>query len=151
MNGKPYEPPRIDQTLILGTAQSWRLSSSALSHPFRIHVNPFQIVSVKDKITKKEITTGEYESMKGVWKDTIFVEGDPNGENPELGVEIEYRTRYARYIGEFVLHCHILPHEDIGMMQNVEIVLAGTEPPRLCAKYDALDQDQLCPTPSGGH
>ena len=151
VNGKPYAPPRIDQTLILGTAQSWRLSSSALSHPFHIHVNPFQIVSVKDKITKKEITTGEYEGMKGVWKDTIFVEGDPNGENPALGVEIEYRTRYERYIGEFVLHCHILPHEDIGMMQNVEIVLSGTEPPRPCAKYDALDQDQLCPTPAGGH
>ncbi|MBA2590824.1 MAG: multicopper oxidase domain-containing protein [Gammaproteobacteria bacterium] len=67
------------RTLILHTAQSWRLSSSALSHPFHIHVNPFQIVSVKDKITKKEITTGEYEGMKGVWKDTIFVEGDPNG------------------------------------------------------------------------
>jgi FtsP/CotA-like multicopper oxidase with cupredoxin domain len=59
VNGKPYEPHRIDQTLILGTAQSWRLSSSALSHPFHIHVNPFQIVSVKDKITKKQITTGE--------------------------------------------------------------------------------------------
>jgi len=76
---------------------------------FHIHMNPFQIVCVRDKITKKEITTGEYEGMKDVWKDTISVEGATNGENPELGVEIEYRTRYARYIGQFVLHCHILP------------------------------------------
>jgi hypothetical protein len=43
---------------------------------------------------------------------TIFVEGDPNGEYPELGVEIEYRTRCAQYIGEFVLHRYILPHEE---------------------------------------
>jgi L-ascorbate oxidase len=33
------------------------------------------------------------------------------------------RTRYQRYIGEFVLHCHILDHEDQGMMQNVRIGL----------------------------
>jgi FtsP/CotA-like multicopper oxidase with cupredoxin domain len=31
------------------------------------------------------------------------------------------RTRYQRYIGEYVLHCHILDHEDRGMMQNVRI------------------------------
>jgi FtsP/CotA-like multicopper oxidase with cupredoxin domain len=48
-----------------------------LSDPFHIHVNRFQIVSVKHKITKKEITAGEYVGMKGGWKDTIFVEGDP--------------------------------------------------------------------------
>jgi hypothetical protein len=34
---------------------------------------------------------------------------------------IKVRTRYQRYIGEFVLHCHILDYEDQGMMQNVEI------------------------------
>ncbi|MNP74338.1 Multicopper oxidase [compost metagenome] len=42
------------------------------------------------------------------------------------------RTRYERYIGEFVLHCHILDHEDQGMMQNVSIELSngqgGTAP-----------------------
>jgi L-ascorbate oxidase len=30
---------------------------------------------------------------------------------------------YQRYIGDFVLHCHILDHEDQGMMQNVRIAL----------------------------
>jgi FtsP/CotA-like multicopper oxidase with cupredoxin domain len=33
------------------------------------------------------------------------------------------RTRYQRYIGAYVLHCHILDHEDQGMMQNVSIGL----------------------------
>ena len=36
---------------------------------------------------------------------------------------ITLRTRYERYIGEYVLHCHILDHEDQGMMQNVAVVL----------------------------
>lgn len=57
VNRKPYESVRIDQTLILDGAQSWRLSSPALSYPFHIHVNPFQIVSVIDKISKKEKPT----------------------------------------------------------------------------------------------
>jgi FtsP/CotA-like multicopper oxidase with cupredoxin domain len=35
------------------------------------------------------------------------------------------RTRVERYIGRFVLHCHILGHEDRGMMQLVEIVPPG--------------------------
>jgi hypothetical protein len=35
---------------------------------------------------------------------------------------VRARTYYDRYIGEFVIHCHILDHEDAGMMLNIEIV-----------------------------
>jgi L-ascorbate oxidase len=38
---------------------------------------------------------------------------------------VKFRTRYDRFTGDFVLHCHILPHEDLGMMQRVRI----SEPP----------------------
>jgi L-ascorbate oxidase len=119
VNGQSYQPDRIDQTLILGKAQTWRLSSALASHPFHIHVNPFQVVSVRKKgadgkPTGPEISDGQYAGMLGTWKDTLFVQSD---------VVIETRTRYQRYIGEFVLHCHILDHEDQGMMQNVQIVL----------------------------
>jgi L-ascorbate oxidase len=119
VNGQPYDPSRIDQTLLLGKTQAWRLSSANASHPFHIHVNPFQIVSVRKKGPDgqpigPEITDGQYTGMLGTWKDTIFVQPD---------VVIGTRTRYERYIGEFVLHCHILDHEDQGMMQNVQIVL----------------------------
>ena len=56
----------------------------------------------------------QYPGLKGVWKDTLWVKG---------GYTITVRTRYERYIGAFVIHCHILDHEDKGMMQNVAIVL----------------------------
>ena len=55
----------------------------------------------------------QYKDMKGLWRDTVFV-------GPQYRVVM--RTRYEKYIGEFVLHCHILDHEDQGMMQNVKIV-----------------------------
>ncbi|WP_119681296.1 multicopper oxidase domain-containing protein [Indioceanicola profundi] len=28
------------------------------------------------------------------------------------------RAKFKRWVGKSVLHCHILPHEDTGMMQN---------------------------------
>jgi FtsP/CotA-like multicopper oxidase with cupredoxin domain len=54
----------------------------------------------------------QYANLKGVWKDTLFI---------REGYTAFLRTRYQRYIGDFVLHCHILDHEDQGMMQNVRI------------------------------
>jgi FtsP/CotA-like multicopper oxidase with cupredoxin domain len=41
-------------------------------------------------------------------------------------------TQYTDYIGAFVLHCHILDHEDLGMMEVVEVVAEeGAKPLRM--------------------
>ncbi len=150
---KPYDMNRIDRTLILGTSQEWHLESLYVSHPFHIHVNPFQIVAIYDPLghdvtapgakdtyewnpdTKEFDMNGPpdpvYANLKGVWKDTIWVKNV--APNQDLGTKGMYkivtRTRYERYIGEFVLHCHILDHEDQGMMQNVQIVPPGYSGP----------------------
>src|SRR5262249_53925436 len=63
----------------------------------------------------------QYPGLKGVWKDTLFVKNVGGG--AKGGYTVVVRTRYQRYIGDFVLHCHILDHEDQGMMQNVRIAL----------------------------
>lgn len=112
INNSAFQMGRIDQTLTLGAAQTWFLSSKSVNHPFHIHVNPFQIISIKSKSGKP--LDPQYQNLEGTWKDTLFVNTD---------VIIETRTRYERYIGEYVLHCHILEHEDQGMMQSVEVVL----------------------------
>jgi FtsP/CotA-like multicopper oxidase with cupredoxin domain len=146
----PYDPTRLDRQLKLGGVDEWTLQSHFVSHPFHIHVNPFQIVSITDPSGKDVSAPGaiddaggtvdpEYPGLKGVWKDTLWIKSllpdDPKGI-----YTIKIRTRYERYIGEFVLHCHILDHEDSGMMQNVAIVLpdgdisaaaAGTPPLQL--------------------
>jgi len=51
--------------------------------------------------------------MWHTFRDTVFVENN---------YRVLIRTTYDRYIGEFVLHCHVLDHEDAGMMLNIEIV-----------------------------
>ncbi len=137
-NPLPYDPNRIDRVLKLGGVDEWTLQSGFVSHPFHIHVNPFQIVSITDPNGKDVSLPGavddaggtvdpQYPGLKGVWKDTLWIKDlieSPADFPSKLAASmytIKVRTRYQRYIGEFVLHCHILDHEDQGMMQNVSI------------------------------
>lgn len=105
--------------LQLGNTDEWRLRTADVAHPFHIHINPFQVVRVTrlaDGVDMTGDATSQYFGMKDVYKDTIIV---------EPGVEVVVRSHYERYVGRFVLHCHILPHEDGGMMRLVEIFEAG--------------------------
>ncbi|MEM9272097.1 MAG: multicopper oxidase domain-containing protein [Cyanobacteria bacterium P01_F01_bin.143] len=143
---QPYNSDRIDRDLILGGVDEWILQSRFVGHPFHIHVNPFQIIAIFDPdgndVSAVDATDctppdengdvecdPEYPGLKGVWKDTLWIKGPTPGTTYPQGVyTIVLRTRYQRYIGEFVLHCHILDHEDQGMMQNIRIVLSdGSE------------------------
>lgn len=121
INDQPFKPGRIDHNLVLGDVEEWTLTSDRAGHPFHIHVNPFEIVKILDPKGKDVSAAGavdgddpQYPGLKGVFKDTIWV---------KEGYKVIIRTRYQRYIGDFVLHCHILDHEDQGMMQNVRISL----------------------------
>ncbi len=98
VNGKRFSHHRIDHTLSLGSAEAWTLKGA--NHPFHIHVNPFLIIEV-----------GGRRLATPVWKDTQMI--------PEGGAKV--LTRYERYTGDFVLHCHVLTHEEVGMMQRVRI------------------------------
>jgi FtsP/CotA-like multicopper oxidase with cupredoxin domain len=135
-----YQADRIDRILTLGGVDEWTLTSGSIGHPFHIHVNPFQIIQIlrpdgkpvvdgKGKCVDfddKGVLDPEYCDQIGVWRDTLFVKNptfDPTGLSK--GYTIIMRTRYERYIGDFVLHCHILDHEDQGMMQNIRIAPKG--------------------------
>lgn len=82
-----------------------------LNHVFHIHVNPFQWSR-----------TGPDGNPERVWKDSLLVKG-PTVTN--------IYTQYTDYIGQFVMHCHILDHEDLGMMEVEEVVdtASGTKLP----------------------
>jgi FtsP/CotA-like multicopper oxidase with cupredoxin domain len=138
INGQSFQPGRIDQTLELGSVEEWTLKSNVIGHPFHIHVNPFQIVAILDPdgkdVSGPDAQDGpdgsvdpQYRGLKGVWKDTIFVKNGTPFPAPPGSTSKPYtvvvRTRYERYIGDFVLHCHILDHEDQGMMQLVRVAL----------------------------
>lgn len=130
VNGDYYHHDRIDHTATLGTTEEWDVDSTFIaSHVFHIHTNPFQIVDIlnaqrvsifdsQGNCTADESATDqEYCSLHNVVRDTLFI---------KPGYQAILRTKYEDFTGEFVMHCHILDHEDRGMMQNVEIVSPTT-------------------------
>jgi FtsP/CotA-like multicopper oxidase with cupredoxin domain len=126
INKKVYDPDRIDFTRQVGTTDDWVLTAQIEPHIFHIHVNPFEVMDVQHagkSIFSPDGTCleppdsvglqNQYCAMWHTFKDTVFVQPD---------YQVMIRTKYDRYIGEFVIHCHILDHEDSGMMTNVQIV-----------------------------
>jgi FtsP/CotA-like multicopper oxidase with cupredoxin domain len=104
-NGKTYDPQRIDMETQLGTVEDWELVNvdpDRMEHPFHLHVNPFQVIS----------RNGKPEPYLA-WKDTVLVKG---------GETVNIRIPFKDFAGKTVYHCHVLDHEDLGMMGNVKIV-----------------------------
>ncbi len=101
VNGKAFEADVIPNIVTLGTAEQWVVSSESASHPYHIHTNPFQVVTFAGRELKPPM-----------WKDVVMVTTE---------YDAVMRTRYQQYWGDLVLHCHILHHEDQGMMQRVRI------------------------------
>ena len=107
VNGKRFDGT-VNRTLKLGRVDKWILNAGFSKHPFHIHVNPFQVVDIKNK------ATGQTKAgFKPYWCDTVMVRSDE---------EVTVLTHYEDFTGTFVQHCHILPHEDMGMMELIEIV-----------------------------
>ena len=115
VNAQPF-PGDGPRQLTLGTASEWTVQTLPVpgtpedqkiivAHPFHIHVNPFQMTR-----------PGPQGVMETVWRDTQLV---------RPGDRLTLRSRYEDYIGTYVLHCHILDHEDQGMMELVEVVEPG--------------------------
>jgi FtsP/CotA-like multicopper oxidase with cupredoxin domain len=130
LNNKTYDPNVIEHTGVLGSVEEWDVSATQIAtHVFHIHTNPFKIMDITNankasiydssgNCTQDEINTGdtEYCNLKGVVRDTLFL---------KAGYTLSMRTAYQDFTGEFVVHCHILDHEDRGMMENVAVASPG--------------------------
>jgi FtsP/CotA-like multicopper oxidase with cupredoxin domain len=131
VNNASYDPDVVNITRQVNTSDDWVLTANGEPHIYHIHVNPFEVMDVL-KVEKDgskhsiydasghcradlpaDELKNQYCSMYHVFRDTVFVEN---------GYEVHTRTYYDRYIGEFVIHCHILDHEDAGMMLNISVV-----------------------------
>jgi len=110
INGVPYSMSRLDFQVPLGDLELWRLTNAntntGVNHPVHVHEAHFQVIS----------RTGGRNSVfpwEGGWKDTVLLE-------PRETVEI--LIKFEQYRGLYLLHCHRLEHEDMGMMSNFEVV-----------------------------
>jgi FtsP/CotA-like multicopper oxidase with cupredoxin domain len=99
INGRPFDPARIDVETKLGTTEIWEITSIGMAHPFHIHGALFRIVSIEGAPPPAHLTG---------WKDTVLVE-----DKAELLVAF---NQSATREHPFMYHCHILEHEDAGLM-----------------------------------
>ena len=106
INGEQFHTTRPLFVMKLGTSEEWTIRNvTGEDHPFHIHVNDFQVMSINGV---------PYESTGLV--DTFKV--------PAHG-QIVIRQRFLDFVGKYVFHCHILAHEDAGMMAAVEVSKDG--------------------------
>lgn len=102
INGQAYQHDRIDTRVKLGTVEDWEIvNTGVMDHPFHLHTNRFQIISRNNQTVRDR-----------AWKDTVLV---PTGESATI------RVAFNDFPGKTVYHCHILDHEDLGMMGVIEM------------------------------
>jgi hypothetical protein len=102
---------RVDHRVNLGMTEEWVLRNTRSdAHPFHIHVNDFQVVSINGESVAAD-----------TWEDTTPI--------PVFG-EIVIRTRFLDFTGKYVYHGHILDHEDRSVMGIVEVVDDGAPTPQ---------------------
>lgn len=99
INGKTYDMSRIDAEVALGSQEIWEIVSTEMAHPFHIHGATFRT------LTKGGKPVPAHEA--GV-KDTVLVDN-----KAELLVSFRQPSTREK---PFVFHCHILEHEELGMM-----------------------------------
>ena len=166
IDGKSFDMDEAKE-LLLGNTDEWtvsvrngefktvdengkiKITPINTGHPFHIHVNPFEVYSVMGPENPNDPTSKQVEQLKDgpVWRDTLWV--------PNNGT-VKFRTHYTDYVGTFVQHCHILDHEDQGMMQLIDIrdpkaptvaEVKADAVPRVGAPAPAFDQ----PDAAGRH
>ncbi|MFK5987187.1 MAG: multicopper oxidase domain-containing protein [Pseudomonadota bacterium] len=108
INNKTMDMARIDETIKLGDTEIWKIyNDSTMAHPFHVHDVQFQIIS------RNGVAPAANESG---WKDTVLV-------LPDERVEIISRFEdYADTETPYMYHCHILEHEDAGMMGQFLVI-----------------------------
>jgi len=99
INGRPYDMHRIDFEPTLGTTEIWEVTPNMMAHPFHVHGTIFRVLSIGGRAPPPHLAGG---------LDTILLD-----QPAELLLSF---TQPATRDVPFMFHCHILEHEDGGMM-----------------------------------
>ncbi|MDQ3387979.1 MAG: multicopper oxidase family protein [Gemmatimonadota bacterium] len=102
INGKAMDMNRVDVSASLGATEIWEIENLVgLDHPFHLHGFQFQLLD-RDGVPEP------YRS----WKDVV---------NVPKHARVRFIVRYDDFPGKWMFHCHILDHEDHGMMGVLEV------------------------------
>jgi len=102
INGRMMDMRRVDVTATLGATEIWQIENLVgMDHPFHLHGFQFQVID----------RNGVPELFRS-WKDVVNV---PKHQT------VRFVVRYDDFPGKWMFHCHILDHEDHGMMGILEV------------------------------
>jgi blue copper oxidase len=122
INGERMDMGRIDFAVAAGSIEIWRVrNSDGDPHNFHVHDIQFQVLTVDGQPPPPELAG---------WKDTIYL---------PPGVDFEIIARFSRYADPdtpYMFHCHLLMHEDAGMMGQFVVVEPGQQPGSPPAGHD---------------
>lgn len=131
INNQQYDELSVSQVVMLNSSEDWIIGSpghpgttrdhasaghqdNTEGHPFHIHANSFAVIGIADVAPDGTVTNKvRYAPDDILIQDTIWV---------PMGKQVTIRQTYRQWTGKAVYHCHILPHEDTGMMQNILIL-----------------------------
>ncbi|MEU6744478.1 multicopper oxidase family protein [Streptosporangium sandarakinum] len=112
INGKPMDMTRVDEVVPAGATEIWELDNTTYAHNFHIHEVAFRVLALNGAPPPAH--------LRG-HKDTVFV---PKRAKVRLAVSFGSHTDPS---SPYMYHCHLLRHEDQGMMGQFVIVPPGTE------------------------
>jgi FtsP/CotA-like multicopper oxidase with cupredoxin domain len=102
INGKKMDMRRVDVRARLGATEIWQIENVVgMDHPFHLHGFQFQVLD----------RNGVPEPFRA-WRDMI---------NVRKHETVRFIVRFDDYPGRWMYHCHILDHEDHGMMGILEV------------------------------
>ena len=108
INGKTFDPASVDTTVLLGSTVTWELSNrTAVAHMMHLHATDWYLLSRDGKPPPP-------------WEDCLketFLVGP--------GERIVVAGHFTENPGKFVVHCHMLDHEDHGLMSQFEVLGLG--------------------------
>ncbi len=105
VNGKMFDPDRVDYRVPLGSKETWKLvNNSPVTHYIHIHEEQWHTVS-RDGKRPPPWERG----LEDTWR------LDP-------GEYVTVAARFTDYRGTFMIHCHMLDHEDHGLMAQFKVV-----------------------------
>ena len=122
INGHDMDMSRVDEVVTLGDTEIWNIRNHmGLPHSFHVHDEQFQVLDIGGAPPPPELAG---------WKDTIYLRP-----NTSYRIVLTF-TDYADPKHPYMYHCHLLRHEDDGMMGQFLVVAPGTKIPTTTTMED---------------
>jgi FtsP/CotA-like multicopper oxidase with cupredoxin domain len=117
LGGRTFSMSEVapEETVTAGSTHVWEFANlpngmgMEAAHPIHLHGRQFRVV---DRAGGRPASTLRAGIVDGGWRDTVLV---------LPGETVRVQVTFTRHPGLYLYHCHILEHEDMGMMRNFRV------------------------------